>query len=225
MGLSGLLRQQQLRRHRPGPSLLAVYEEGGEPQGYVAWAAKWAHSSPADEGGPGQRVYVRDYVYKTASAYRAMWQFLKRFDLATRIVFDCAPVDDPAFHVMVDPRELNAQHRDWLHARIIDVARLLPLRPYGAEGRVVLDVRDEMCPWNAGRWALETGPETSAVTRTKDAAQLTLDISALAQILYGQVSPTNAVRYGRADASADADLRLWDAMWRTDYAPFCPNMF
>ena len=125
---------------------------------------------------------------------------------------------------MMDPRELNAQHRDWLHGRIIDLQRLLPLRPFG-EGRVVFEVRDEMCPWNAGRWALESGPEGAAVSRTQESPQLTLDISALAQLLYGQVSPTNAVRFGRAEASQDIDLRLWDEVWRTNYAPFCPNMF
>ena len=73
-----------------------------------------------------------------------MWEYLKRFDLASRIVIDAAPVDDPAFHVMVDPRELNAQHRDWLHGRIIDLERLLPMRPYGSEGRVVFEVTDAM---------------------------------------------------------------------------------
>jgi hypothetical protein len=52
-----------------------------------------------------------------------------------------------------------------------------------------------------------------------------MDIGGLAQILYGQVSPTNAVRFGRAEASRDVDLRLWDAIWRTAYAPFCPDMF
>ncbi len=210
---------------KPGPSLLAVYEEHGEPQGYISWVPKYASSSPSDAGGPGQRIYVRDYVYNTPSAYRAIWEYLKRFDLASRIVIDAAPTDDPAFHVMVDPRELNAQHRDWLHGRIIDLERLLPLRPYGAEGRVVFEVTDAMCPWNAGRWALEAGPEGSIVSRTSEAASLSLDISALAQLFYGQVSPTNAARYGRAEASPDADLKLWDAMWRTEYAPFCPNMF
>jgi predicted acetyltransferase len=209
----------------PGPSLIAVYEEKGEPQGYIAWAAKWTHGSPSDAGGPGQRIYVRDYVYKSPSTYRAMWEYLKNFDLAARIVFDAAPTDDPAFHVLQDPRELHATQRDWMHGRIIDLERVLPLRPYGAEGSVVFQVLDEMCPWNADTWKLEAGPEGSAVSRTKESPSLSLDVSGLAQILYGQVSPTNAVRYGRAEASRDADLKLWDAMWRTEYAPFCPNQF
>ncbi len=207
-----------------GPSLVAIYEEGGEPKGYIAYAAKFFEQSP-DNAGPGQRVWVRDYVWNTAGAYRGMWDHLKTFDLANRIWVNCAPVDDPAPHIMLDPRELDATHRDHLLARILDVERALPLRPYGAEGRVVFELRDEICPWNAGRWALEAGADGASVTRTKDAPQLTLDVSALVQLLFGQVSPSLAVRYRRAEAAPDAPLRLWDAMWRTQYAPFCPDWF
>ncbi len=207
-----------------GPSLVAIYEEGGEPKAYVAYAAKFFETSP-DGAGPGQRVWVRDYVWQTPNAYRAIWEHLKTFDLANRIWVNCAPIDDPAPHVMLDPRELHATHRDHLLGRIIDVQRALPLRPYGAAGRVTFELRDEMCPWNAGRWALEAGADGASVARTKDAPQLTLDVSALVQLLFGQVSPSLAVRFGRADAALDAPLPLWDAMWRTAYAPFCPDWF
>ena len=89
----------------------------------------------------------------------------------------------------------------------------------------MFELRDEMCPWNAGRWALEAGADGASVTHTKESPQLTLDVSALVQLLFGQVSPSLAVRYGRADAAPDAPLALWDAMFRTEYAPFCPDMF
>lgn len=208
-----------------GKSLLAVYEENGTPRGYLAYAAKWFEQSPADNAGPGQRVFVRDLVWNSISAYRAAWEFLKNFDLANRIWLQGAPTDDPAPHIMLDPRELNATHRDHLLCRILDLERALPLRPYGAEGRIVFDVRDEMCPWNAGRWAMETSGAETSVARTKESPQLSLDVSTVAQLLFGQVSPANAVRYGRAEASPDAPLAAWDAMWRTEYAPFCPNWF
>lgn len=208
-----------------GPSLISIYEEGGEPAGYVAWGARWMASHHLDRAGQGQRVFVRDYVWNTPGAYRAIWELFKTFDLAASVIVDNAPVDDPAMHVLLDPRELYATHRDWILGRIIDVERALPLRPYGHPGRVTFELRDELCPWNAGRWALEAGHEGAAVSRTAEPPQLTLDVSALVQILYGQVSPANAVRCGRAEAAPDAPLDLWDAMWRTEYAPYCPNMF
>lgn len=207
-----------------GASIIAVYEEHGAPKGYVAYGAKGFETHP-DGAGAGQRVMVRDYAWLTPGAYRAMWDYFKTFDLAARIHVDRAPVDDPAFDIMLDPRELNATRGDWLLGRIIDLERLVPLRPYGREGRAILDVRDEMCPWNEGRWLIETGGEVTAVRRTNESPDLSLDVSALAQLLFGQVSPSLAVRYGRAEASPAAQLSRLDAIFRTQYAPFCPDMF
>ncbi len=206
-----------------GKGILAVYEEAGEPLGYVTYSAKFFESF-YDGAGPGQRVFVRDYAWLTPSAYRAVWQHLKSFDLATRVQM-FAPVDDPAPDVLLDPRELNATRADFILGRVIDIERALPLRPYGATGRVVFEVRDPMCPWNADRWALETGPEGAAVTRTKESPQLTFDVSTLGLLLFGTLSASQLVRIGRAEASPDAPLELWDAMWRTKYAPFCPDGF
>lgn len=206
-----------------GPSLIAVYEEGGEPKGYVLYAARSFETHP-DGGPPGQRVAVKDYAWLTPGAYRAMWDHFKTFDLAARVSIFAAPVDDPAFEIFLDPRELQATRGDWLLGRIIDLERVLPARPYG-EGKVVFEVQDAMCPWNAGRWSLEAGPEGAHVSRSKESAQLTLDISGLAQLLFGFVSPTQATRIGRAEAAPDAPLALWDAMWKTEYAPFCPDGF
>jgi len=208
-----------------GPSVISIYEEDGRPRGYVAWGARWFASHHLDAAGQGQRVFVRDYVWNTPGAARAVWELFRTFDLAASVIVDNAPVDDPAMHILLDPRELHATHRDWILGRIVDVERALPLRPFGHPGRVTFELRDEMCPWNAGRWALEAGPEGAAATRTSETPQLSLDVSALAQLLYGQLSPANAVRYGRAETAPDAPIALWDAMWRTDYAPYCPNMF
>lgn len=207
-----------------GKGILAVYQEGGEPQGYVTYSAKWFDSF-SDGAGEGQRVFVRDYAYLTPTAYRAIWQHLKTFDLAARVQM-FAPVDDPARDVLLDPRELHAQRGDWILGRVIDVERALPLRPYGAEGRVTFEVRDAMCPWNDGRWSLEAGADGVAeVSRTKDAPQLRMDVSALALLMFGTISPSQAVRIGRAESATDAPLDLWDAVWRTKYAPWCPDGF
>jgi predicted acetyltransferase len=206
-----------------GPSLIAVYEEAGQPKGYIAWASKFLPDF-SDGAGPGQRLMVRDYVWLTPSAYRAMWDFLKNFDLVRRVFIPRAPADDPAFDVLLDPRELHATRHDWLLGRIIDVERAVPLRPYG-EGRLVFELRDAMCPWNDGRWSLESGPEGSAITRTAETPSLAMDVSTLAQLVFGQISPARAVRYGRAESTPTTDFLLWDNIFRTTYAPFCPDGF
>jgi predicted acetyltransferase len=219
-----VLGMRQDQENPGGNSLVSVYEENGEPKGYVAYAAKFYEHFPGDTAGPGQRLFVRDYAWLTPSAYRAMWELLKTFDLVNRVHLFAAPADDPAFDVMLDPRELNATRGDWLLGRIIDIERSLPARPYG-EGRVVFNVVDAMCPWNADTWALEAGADGSTVMRSKESAQLSLDVSTLAQLLFGEISPSLAVRYGRAEAVPNAPLAAWDNMWRTTYAPFCPDGF
>jgi hypothetical protein len=90
---------------------------------------------------------------------------------------------------------------------------------------MTLRVVDVLCPWNDGVWALEAGPEGAQAARTAEAPDLTLPASTLAQLLFGQVSPSQAVRWGRAEASPGARLDLWDTMWRTRHAPFCPDTF
>jgi predicted acetyltransferase len=206
-----------------GRAFIAIYEESGVPQGYVTYSPKYFETW-TDGAGDGQRVIVRDYAWLTPSAYRAIWEHFRSFDLAVRVQM-FAPVDDPAFDVLLDPRELHTQRFDWILGRIIDIERAMPLRPYGAEGRVVFEVRDAMCPWNHGRWTLEAGPEGASIARTKESPQLTLDISALALLLFGTIPPSRAVRIGRAEAAADAPLDLWDAVWRTKHAPYCPDGF
>lgn len=207
-----------------GPSLVAIYEEDGAPKGYVTYAAKEYGMHPDGAGG-GQRIIIRDAAWLTPSAYRAIWEHFSSFDLAQRIWWDRAPADDPAFDILLDPRELHATRGDWLLGRIIDVERALLARPYGHEATLTFEVRDSMCPWNEGRWTLEAGQAESSVRRSSESPQLTFDISTLAQLLFGEVSPTNAMRCGRAEASPDASLPLWDAVFRTGYAPFCPDMF
>ena len=207
----------------PGPAIVAIYEEAGEPKGYMCYTPKFLVQHE-DGAGPGQRVFVRDIAWLNPAAYRAFWEHLRTFDLAVRVEM-FAGVDDPAMDVLLDPRELNATRGDWILGRVIDLERALPLRPYGAEGRVTFEVRDGMCPWNRDRWALEAGPEGAKIVRSKDAPQLSMDISTLALLLFGTMTPTNAVRSGRAEAAPGAPLALWDAMWRTEYAPHCPDGF
>jgi predicted acetyltransferase len=131
------------RWHRAQPARRV--RGGGQPQGYVSYAAKSFESHP-DGAGPGQRVFVRDSAWLTPSAYRAIWDHLRTFDLAVRVQM-FAPNDDPAFDLMLDPRELNATRFDWILGRIIDVERALPLRPTAARIRASTD------GWNRDRWA------------------------------------------------------------------------
>jgi hypothetical protein len=103
--------------------------------------------------------------------------------------------------------------------RLVDLASALaPLRaPAGAAGSLVLEVRDELAPWNAGRWRIETGPAGCHVAATRDLPDATIDVGPLTALLAG--TPPAALRMaGEAEGSGDA-LRTLHAL-TIDHPPF-----
>ena len=101
----------------------------------------------------------------------------------------------------------------------------MPARPYGGAGTLTFDLRDEMCPWNAGRWQMETSGRETEVRRSTAEPQVTLPVDTLAMLAFGQISATEAARMGRLDAHDPDALDTWDIVLRTRYRPFCADHF
>jgi len=200
----------------------AVYEEGGDPQGYAIYEITRFHEQ---RPGPYQRLTVRDFIWLTPSAYQALWQCFARFDLVSEVSCFRLPPDDPLMHLVQEPRMLQAVCRDGLLGRIVDVERALPLRRYDAEGLLVFRLRDDLCPWNDGVWELESVGDEAVVRRTERPAELTLPVSTLAMLLFGQISATRAAEMGRLDVHDHAGLSAWDTIMATAVPPFCADIF
>jgi predicted acetyltransferase len=201
---------------------ITVYEEDGAPLGYViSTTGPGAYPPP----GPSQALEVREVIWLTPAAYRALWEHLARFDLVREVTWGTVPADDPLPHLLLEPRMLRATARDGILARIVDVARALPARPYTAPGTLTFELLDDLCPWNAGRWRLETSGAETWVRRTSAAPEVTLPVHTLALLLFGQVSASEAARMGRLDAHEPSALDRWDVILRTRHRPFCGDHF
>jgi predicted acetyltransferase len=199
-----------------------LYFESGEPLGNIIYTLNRA-SQPGKPG--GQIINITDLVWLSASAYRAIWQYLANIDLAQDIMWHRVPPDDPLPHLMLEPRNLNLAADDGLMGRIVDVEKALPLRSYSDEGRLTFEVRDDFCEWNQGCWDADITRGGTVIRRSKKSPQLTIPVSTLAMLFYGQLSATEAARMGRLDVSDTKALPLWDRVMRTDYRPFCADMF
>ena len=141
------------------------------------------------------------------------------------VVWPVVPADDPLPHLALEPRMLQATARDGIHGRVVDVAQAVPSRPYSAAGELTFELLDDMCPWNAGRWRIETsGPETR-IERTTVEPQLAMPVHTLAMLLFGQLSATEAARMGRLDAHDPHALDTWDLVMRTRHKPYCGDHF
>jgi predicted acetyltransferase len=199
-----------------------IYEEEGEPSGYVIYTVE---PQKTMEGQPWQRLSIRDLVWLKPSAYSAIWNYLSGMKLADNIYWMRVPTDDPLSHLLLEPRELNIRTRDGVMARIVDVEKALTARPYAEEGRVIFEVIDEMCPWNTGTWRMETSGAETEVSSTDEAPEAAMSIDTLTMIFFGQTSVTEAAQMGRVEVLEDNVLTKYDNIFKTKYKPFCADFF
>ena len=200
-----------------------IYQENGEPLGYLVYVME---SPPAgDAPGPTPRLTIRDLIWLTPAAYRATWNYIANMDLVGSVVWRHVPADDPLPHLLLEPRMLRKTSGDGLLGRIIDVEKALPQRRYDEEGTLTFEIKDDLCPWNQGQWKLEASTGGSSVSRTNEEPQVTMPISTLAMLVFGQLSASEAARMARLDVGDDSALSLWDKVMRTKYRPACADNF
>ena len=185
-----------------------VYEEGGQIDGYVIYRLH------------GDTVRVVDLMAGSDAAHAALWRFCFGIDLRTMIECDDRPVDDPLPWMLADPRRLQRSLRDGMWLRILDVQRALEARTYAREGRIVLEVRDEFCPWNEGRYELEGGAEGARCTTTSAKPDITLSAADLGTAYLDGVSFSTLEHASRAEVVSPEAVQLADAMFRTRRKPW-----
>lgn len=213
---------QESERDGATPFFYGLYESPtGHVDGYVVYRVK----SAWNDFMPGAEVLVEELMAATPEAYAALWRYCFGIDLVGRIRAWHRAVDEPLLVMLAEPRRLRFAVRDGLWLRVVDVPSALEGRRYAAEGRVVLGVRDQFCPWNEGRFELEAGPEGGRCGASLGRPDIELDVAALAAAYLGGTSFRTLARAGRAEEATPGALRRADSMFATDPAPWCPEVF
>jgi predicted acetyltransferase len=205
-------------REGRSPLRCVVAEDAGGVRGYARYAVKAAWG-PA---GSGSTVHVRELVSVDPAAHAALLRYLCDLDLTAEVELWNLPEDDPAWFLLTDFRRAVPRANDALHVRLVDVDRSLSQRTYETELDVVLDVDDQLCPWNSGRWRLRGGPDGATCERTTGPADVALPVVALGSAYLGgptllELSRAGLVREQRAGALAAAsaafahDPKPWTA--------------
>ena len=70
-------------------------------------------------------VVIMQLIWSDLDAYRSLWSFLKRHDLVGELTWAGVPSDDPAAHIMLEPRLLHTQVSEGSWWRIVDVVGAL----------------------------------------------------------------------------------------------------
>jgi predicted acetyltransferase len=137
-----------------------------------------------------------------------------------------AGIDDPLLHLLAVPRSAQARRKDNLWVRLVDLPAALSSRAYSTPVDVVLEVADDFCPWNEGRYRLVGGADGATCTPTSDAAELSAHARDLGAAYLGGTTLVARAAAGhvtetRAGALAAASLAFsWPAA-----TPFAPLVF
>ena len=211
-------------RHRSGHSdkQLITYTEADEVDGYAVYRVK---PSSDDRGAPTGTVDVVELMAATPAAGAALWRHCLGIDLTTNIRAPRRPLDDPLPLWLDDPRQAQVVVADALWLRLVDVPAALSGRSYASTGRLTLDVRDAFCPWNDGRWTLETDGSEASCTRTRGSADLVLDQTDLAMLYLGGTTATGLALAARIEERTPGAVARLDALFRVPLAPWAPEVF
>ena len=170
-------------------------------------------------------VTVQELMAVSREAVSALWRFCFDTDLVNRAEAERRPVDDPLPWMLADPRRLHRSTRDGLWLRLVDVATALSQRQYSAEGRLVIEVEDDVCPWNSTKFELEASTEES-VCRTTDAApDVAITVAALASTYLGTVTFTTLADAGLVEEKKAGALARANRMFAVQQAPWTPCGF
>jgi len=195
-----------------------VYERArGEVEGYLQLQVDSAD-------GPWKLVItVNEFVAATPEAHRGLTGYLHGLrDQAVEVVL-AAPADAPWATQFADAANLRGEMklgvlRSAGHAgygamlRLLDVKAALEQLPVAsaAHGDVVLDVRDDVLPANAGAWqvkaregSLEVRPEPAGANHRK-LPRLACGVDVLASVVAGALDPVCAAEVGLLESAHGA---------------------
>jgi predicted acetyltransferase len=206
------LHDSESRRDGAGEMMRVVLERDGQALAYALYRVKMDFESGSSTG----EVRVLEAMGVSAEATAGIWRYLLDIDWLDRLQAELLPVDHPLFLLLEQPRRLRFRLSDSLWVRLVDVGAALAAR--NLTGELVLAVADAFCPWNDARYALDG-------SKSMDDADLRLDVSDLATVYLGGFTFTQLLRARRVEELTEGAVARADATFRTDRAPWCPEIF
>jgi predicted acetyltransferase len=89
----------------------------------------------------------------------------------------------------------------------------------------VIELADEWCPWNAGRWRIDAKGGRARVTRTDDPADLAMTVNELGAMYLGEFAATSLAVAGRVTELRPGGLAAADTLFASAVRPWCPQEF
>jgi predicted acetyltransferase len=218
-------------RHGASPVRGLIAEDESGPRGYALYSA--LRPPDSEPFLPAAVLTVHELVTVDPAASAALWTDLLSRDLISELRAWVRPVDDPLLYQLADGRRARPQPSDGLWVRIIDVPGALAGRRYSCPVDVVIEVRDDILPANAGRWRLTTAADAgdagrglaASCVRVTSAADLVLDVTQLGAAYLGGTRLGTLAEAGLVTELRPGAVRQLSAAMSWDPAPWCPAVF
>ena len=210
------------KRDEDEPPFFAVHvSDEGDPDAYAMYKVKqeWPGSIPSNV------LTVERFLSATPQGHADMWRYVFDVDLVARVKYGNCPIDDPLLHLLQDPRRLRLSISDGLWVRLVDLPAALAARGYANEGRLIVDVRDDFCTWNDGRYEIVVDDEAATCTPTSAAPEIACSVNALGAVYLGNSTFTQLAQAGLMDELAPGAIGRADAMFVTPVLPWSPMYF
>jgi len=200
-----------------GPLNLALHELDGRPSGYALYRIVQSE----EDGEWKRRLRVVEAIGADDVATRELWRFLSELDWTDEIMAWLLPLDHPVQHLFARFDDLGLKVGSGLWVNLVEVGPALCARSYARDGRVTFELSHPFCPWNDGTWTLADGVAKRS-TRRPD---LRVDATALGAAYLGGISFAELARAGLVEEAARGGLARADALFPSDRAPWCPEIF
>ncbi len=211
------LADPEWRREGGGEMVRVLLELDGRPAAYALYRLHFL----TERGIPSGYTKVIEAVADSPEGTRELWSYLIGIDWMKSVRAQLLPLDHELFLLLREPRRLQFNLRDGLWVRLVDVERALNARSFKPGEPVVLELADDFCPWNTGRYVV--GPD--GARRTETQPDLRLPVESLGSAYLGGFTFAQLARAGRVDELGKGALDRADALFRTDCYPWCPEIF
>jgi predicted acetyltransferase len=213
------------------PMRCVLVEDDAGPRGYALFTSEGRWEWEEGTFLPAGVLDLHEAIAVDPAAATALWGDLLSRDLITTFRLHMLPVDDPLLDLLADSRLGRPRLSDGLWIRLVDVGKALAQRRYACPVDLVIEVTDELCPQNQGRWRL-TAATTSAPSgfsgtceRTTAPADLALPVRALGAVYLGGTRLGPLAAAGLVTEVTPGAVAALSAAMSWDPAPWCPMIF
>ncbi|MEO3874593.1 GNAT family N-acetyltransferase [Nonomuraea sp. B12E4] len=188
-----VLADEEFDQNGNGSLRTVLAEDDGGVRGYAMFRVKQSWDA---NGVPAGELKLYELEAADPAAYALLWRNVLDRDLISRVEARNRPVDDPLIALLADQRQLRANWADELWVRLVELDRALASRAYSAAVDVVIEVEDEVCPWNTGRWRLTADRRGAECKPVDEQPDMTVPMSALGSAYLGDGVLTESLAAG-----------------------------